>query len=56
MYNLSQTTGLSKKKYIIRKQKQIEHVFFMVIRYFYHIFKDLSSYDFHISLIPALIG
>lgn len=26
--NLSQTTGLSKKKNIIRKQKQIEHVFF----------------------------
>ena len=26
--NLSQTTGLSKKKIIIRKQKQIEHVFF----------------------------
>ena len=26
--NLSQTTGLSKEKNIIRKQKQIEHVFF----------------------------
>ena len=26
--NLSQTTGLSKKKNIVRKQKQIEHVFF----------------------------
>ena len=26
--NLSQTTGLSRKKNIIRKQKQIEHVFF----------------------------
>ena len=29
--NLSQTTGLSKEKNIIRKQKQIEHVFFLSV-------------------------
>lgn len=29
--NLSQTTGLSKEKNIIRKQKQIEHMFFLSV-------------------------
>ena len=53
--NLSQTTGLSKEKNIIRKQKQIEHMFFFkCIRHFYDIFKDLSSDYFHISLILLL--